>query len=197
MSTDPSYQSEMKLDDTYYGVARSVYVSKMPILSKMKLIIQVRDPRDCLTSAYFSFKASHIPPEDPAKLAEFMERREKLQNTDIDQYVLSEVHSYITRMNVLKDLIADHDDALVLTYEEMVTDTDSWLAKVSDFIEQPLTDDLLSRLGETINFTVNKEDVSQHKRQVTPGDHKRKLKPETIAEMSDRLREQLDYFGYS
>jgi len=191
-----NYQSNMVLNNTYYGVARGVYVADMPILSKIKLIIQVRDPRDCITSAYFSFKTSHVSPKDPKKLAEFLERRKKLQSMEIDKYALSEVYRYITRMNVLRGLVESHNDALVLHYEEMVTNTDAWLEKISNFVDQPVTDQLLSRLGDKVNFSVDKEDENNHKRQVTPGDHKRKLKPETIEEMTERLKENLDYFEY-
>lgn len=190
------YQERMKPENVYYGVARGIYVSQMTVLPRLKVIVQVRDPRDCITSAYFSFKLSHVPPKDPAKLAEFNRRRERLQAMDIDEYAQSQVGSYRNRMNVLRDLIGSADDVLVLKYEDMVLDTERWLGKISEFVEQPITDELRAALGDKIDFRVSTEDPTKHKRQVTPGDHKRKLAPETIKAMTARLREQLDYFGY-
>jgi hypothetical protein len=57
-----NYQKKMQPVGVYYGVARGPYVSEMTVLDQMKIIMQVRDPRDCITSAYFSFAKSHPPP---------------------------------------------------------------------------------------------------------------------------------------
>lgn len=50
--------------------------------------------------------------------------------------------------------------------------------------------------GDRIDFSVKAEDATKHKRQVTPGDHLRKLKPKTIATMTDAMRKELGFFGY-
>ncbi|GGE26439.1 hypothetical protein GCM10011345_35500 [Gemmobacter megaterium] len=191
------YQEKMKLDGVYYGVARGPFVSQMPILKNMKIIMQVRDPRDCITSAYFSFKTSHVPPKDPAKLQEFMERRKKLEEMDIDQYAVAEAGGYKHRLSILKKLMDGHNDILLLKYEDMVTQTPKWLNQISEFIDQPITDELRTTLGDKVNFSVPKEDESKHKRQVLPGDHMRKLKPDTIRAMSERMADELGFFGYA
>lgn len=41
------------------------------------------------------------------------------------------------------------------------------------------------------------EDAARHKRQVPPGDHRRKLRPETIAAMNAVIGEELGRFGYA
>src|SRR5690606_4370510 len=115
---------------------------------------------------------------------------------DIDRYALTQVASYKNRMQILRNLLTGHEDILSLKYEDMVLNTEAWLNQISHFVDQPVTDALRQKLGDKIDFTVSKENVARHKRQVTPGDHKRKLKPETIAEMSDRLRDELEFFGY-
>lgn len=46
------------------------------------------------------------------------------------------------------------------------------------------------------NFSVAREDLNSHKRQVQPGYHKRKLKPETIEILNDRFAEILETLGY-
>ncbi|MDP5307545.1 sulfotransferase domain-containing protein [Paracoccus spongiarum] len=191
-----SYQDKMRGEGVYYGVARGAYVKDMPIVYGLRAIIQVRDPRDCLTSAYFSFRESHRPPTDPQKLEAFLKRRELLQNQTIDEYATLQARSYNHRMAVLQEIVRKHDDVLVLRYEDMVTRTDKWLAAISDFIGQPITPDLRAILGKKIDFTVETEDASRHKRQVSPGDHRRKLKPETIASISDTLAAQLEFFDY-
>lgn len=191
-----NYQDQMSLTGVYYGIARGPYVSEMPIIDKMKIVVQVRDPRDCLTSAYFSFKTSHRLPQDPAKRDAFLERRKMLEGLDIDAYVLSQTGGYKNRLKILKDIVESHDDALMLKYEDMVEHTETWLAQLSDFVGQPITPDLRAKLGNKIDFSVTSEDAGRHKRQVTPGDHRRKLATETITEMSRRLSPEMIWFGY-
>lgn len=192
-----NYQNSMDFDGIYYGVARGPYVSEMESIGKLKTITQVRDPRDCITSAYFSFKISHTPPQDPEKRKAFIERRRNLENMDIDQYALSQVGGYKTRMAILRSILERHDDAILLKYEDMVLNTKKWLSQISDFIDQPINEELLETLGDKIDFTTSKEDVTKHKRQVTPGDHKRKLKPETIKKMTENMKDELSFFGYT
>ncbi|MFY0659610.1 MAG: sulfotransferase domain-containing protein [Shimia sp.] len=189
-------QSDMSLDGAYYGVARGPYVSQMPILEKLKVLLQVRDPRDCITSAYFSFKMSHEPPKDPEKLKVFLERRQELAVSNIDEYALSQVNAYIFRLRVIKDILEKPGQTLLLTYEEMVLETESWLTKISQFLDQPLTPQLRERLTPKAQFSVTSEDARKHKRQVVPGDHQKKLKPETIDEMTERMKAELEFFGY-
>ncbi|MBF2086428.1 sulfotransferase domain-containing protein [Thermoleptolyngbya sp. C42_A2020_037] len=46
------------------------------------------------------------------------------------------------------------------------------------------------------DFQVEDEDVYRHKRQVLPGDHTRKLQPETIAVLNEKFAEILNALGY-
>jgi hypothetical protein len=191
-----NYQQFMQVHGVYYGMARGPYVRDMQIISKLKAIVQVRDPRDCLTSAYFSFKESHVPPKNPDKLKEFRRRREQILNMTIDEYAKTRAAGYGHRLLVLKDIIEMHDDVLLLKYEDMVDLTESWLEQICSFIGQPMTSTLVERLGQMMDFKVKTEDPSSHKRQVKPGDHLRKLQSETISAMESVLRPSLDYFGY-
>ncbi|MFD3191529.1 sulfotransferase domain-containing protein [Sedimentitalea sp. HM32M-2] len=192
-----AYQEKMQLTGWYYGMARGPYVEDLQIIPKLRTIVQLRDPRDCLTSAYFSFAISHKPPEDPEKRQRFEQRRAALLEMEIDDFVLKRAMQYRRRMRILKRIIDRHDDVLVLTYEEMVTDTPAWLNRIAEFLDQPLTDDLVKALGRDIDFTVRKEDVGKHKRQVRPGDHRRKLKPATIKKVSKVLEDELQRFNYA
>lgn len=191
-----SYQDKIKPEGAYYGVARGKYVSDMTVLRNMRLFVQVRDPRDCLTSAYFSFSKSHKPPRDPAKLEAFRARQEKIRDTTIDTYVCQNANDYRDRLRRLRQIVQASPDALLLTYEEMVQATDEWLAKIADHTGQPLTSALQARLGNKIDFTVDKEDPKRHKRQVSPGDHARKLSAETISAINEILQHEMQFFGY-
>ncbi|WMS43388.1 sulfotransferase domain-containing protein [Acuticoccus sp. MNP-M23] len=192
-----AYQAEMADEGVYYGVARGPYVKDMPRLFGLKTIVQVRDPRDCMTSAYYSYLRSHVPPKDPEKLRRFVARQERLARTTIDDFVVADARHYVTRMSILRTILGLHDDALLVTYEEMVDLTDDWLDRVCDFVGQPRTDALMARLAGKLDFAVAAEDETAHKRQVAPGDHKRKLAPETIAKLNEILGDELRWFGYA
>ena len=191
-----NYQDKMHVNGVYYGIVRGHYVEQMNILPYLKLIAQVRDPRDCITSAYFSFQQSHTPPTDPEKLKLFNERRDHLENQGIDEYAVSQAGDYRRRMRILRNIIMPHDDVLLLRYEDMVERTDTWLRQISKFLDQELTHDLRVALAPEIDFTVATEDTSKHKRQVSPGDHKRQLRPETIDRMTEIMKNELQFFGY-
>ena len=191
------YQDKMKPEGFYYGVARGPYVADMPVLKTLKVIVQVRDPRDCITSAYFSFRQSHKPPSDPNKREQFMQRREKLLKLDINEYSVTQANSYRNRLQIFQDIVENHPAALLVKYEDMVLRTEDWLRQISEFVGQPVNDGLRTALGDKIDFSVAKEDPLRHKRQVTPGDHARKLDPAAIAELNTRIGNQMAFFGYA
>ena len=53
---------------------------------------------------------------------------------------------------------------------------------------------LIAESNDSVN---TKENKMKHKRQVTPGDHRRKLKPETIAKLNTDLADILTRYGYA
>ena len=190
------FEKSMRAEDVYYGIIRGPFGNRLTRLGEFRIIVQLRDPRDCITSAYFSFGKSHKPPEDPVKARAFHERRGLFLSVDIDTMTLQMVENYRIRMQVLADIIDVHEDVLVLKYEDMVLNTEHWLGQIAGFLDQPLTDELRRKLGDDIDFSIDSEDSSRHKRQVLPGDHTRKLKPETIARMNEVLADVLRRFDY-
>jgi hypothetical protein len=55
---------------------------------------------------------------------------------------------------------------------------------------------LIAQIKAGADFKVSSEDIYKHKRQVTPGDHKRKLKPETIDILNQKTAEVLKLYDY-
>jgi hypothetical protein len=83
-----------------------------------------------------------------------------------------------------------------LKYEDMVGDFSAWLDRLIGFLELDLGREFIEGLKAGAEFKVSKEDVYKHKRQVTPGDHRRKLKPATIEILNAKTREIRQFFGY-
>jgi len=189
-------QQEMQISGYYYGMFRGPYVKDMPRLRQLKLIIQVRDPRDCITSAYYSYLISHKIPENPEKKQQFLSRRKKIEKMSIDAFAAAHAHEYQQRLSVLIDLLSKHDDMLLLKYEDMVEQTEGWLQQLSSFIGQPIKGKVGDAIHAKADFKVEKEDPNNHRRQITPGDYIRKLRAETIDALNVRMAEQMLFFGY-
>ena len=78
----------------------------------------------------------------------------------------------------------------------MVLDFPSWESQLYTYLDVDPPEPIRTQVADLANFDVPSEDVTQHKRQVVPGDHKRKLKPATIEEMNTILAEHLTQYGY-
>ena len=93
----------------------------------------------------------------------------------------------------------------------MVTDFPQWLQQFlgcfSQFDPRPgnfpfrragnpndLTGLLINRYGDS--FDVSRENVLRHKRQVQPGDHRKKLTPQTIDALNQELNTILTQFEF-
>lgn len=192
-----AYVPKMRESGAYYGMARDPASHDLAILPKLKLIVQVRDPRDCIVSAYFSYRQSHKAPSDPTKKAEHAARQAELQSVDITRFCLDWPPIYRDRMQIMGDILLAHDDILLLHYEQMVRTPDIWLDQVLAFLGQSRTPALMAALKPHMAFEVEQEDPGRHKRQVTPGDHRRKLDAATIAQMNQVLDPVLTQFDYA
>ncbi len=196
-------QGRMQDNAMFYGMFRGPFVADMPRLMDMRMIMQVRDPRDCITSYYYSMAQSHALPPDPARAKGFAAIRATVQDMSVDEFALgyhrftpSYMAGYAKRLAALETLARTHPDCLVLKYEDMVGATQGWLDAISKFLDHRVRGKLKRRLGRIADFTPAAEDPNVHRRQITPGDHRRKLKPKTIAQLNKDLGAGLAFFGY-
>lgn len=184
-------------------------------LPTARIVLHLRDPRDVLTSMFFSYCFMH-----PGEIEPNTGYRKEVAEAGIDKFVLDMSDenfgryrgSYGTGLRhgkyagnirdryfaYLREIVGK-PNALVISYEEMVLDFASWLRKFLSAFELDDADEtyqfVMSRRAESVK--PGDEDISKHKRKVTPGDHKEKLKPETITDLNRRFSEVLDALGYS
>jgi len=179
------------------------------------VVVHLRDPRDVLTSMFFSYCFMHRGPVEKNT-----GMRREVAEAGIDQYVLEMSSGAFTRyegdygtggnykeyighmveryLRYLREVIGLQNTVLI-SYEEMVLDFPSWLRKLLRPFQLENTEHTYEFVSARHAATVQPEaeDISSHKRKVTPGDYKQKLKPETIAELNRRFRVVLDELGYS
>jgi hypothetical protein len=109
---------------------------------------------------------------------------------------MADCESFRMIFEKLNDLKSRTPVLYVSKYEEMVSDFNDWLDRLSDFTRCNNLLDLKNRIQAHAKFDV-KEDKFNHKRQVSPGDFRRKLSPQTQRALTKRLAPVLQNFGYS
>ena len=103
----------------------------IPKLEKYRILLMLRDPRDVLTSLYFSSAYSHA---DSPVLGVFKDRQKALSQT-IDEFVIDKSDLYLQRYRQYCQNLFGKPNVLFVKYEEMVTDFNTWFNKVTDFLE--------------------------------------------------------------
>lgn len=181
-----------------YGAFRGFFYGAIPSsienIEKYKVVLMLRDPRDVLTSLYFSTAYSHDIPE--CYQSEMLVARNKAVKTLINDYVLDkeQQHIYETYEYYCKKLL-NQPNVLFLRYEDMVNDFENWLNAIGKWLDLELSKAFLDNLVKTANFEIT-ENIHAHKRQVKPGDHRRKLKVSTIRKLNQQYRAILKTMGY-
>lgn len=175
------------LDDAF-GMRR-----EWPDLTGYKILVVLRDPRDVLTSLYFSTAFSHATPQGHGRDS-FLALRDAAQHVDINEYVRREADVFLPRYRAYFRLAARYDVHLT-TYEQLVTTPDAWLDALLGYLGVDLSARQRRRLISARDFAVKRENPSAHVRQVQPGDHARKLRPETIAWLDAKFAEVLDWYA--
>ncbi len=174
----------------YYGPIGTY--REIPDLDQFRVILQLRDPRDLLTSLYFSTAFSHavINPK-------VIRRRREALGMDIDTFVLHAADEYLPIFTQYSELLIGGKSVLFLRYEDMVADFQGWLKRLSLHAQLNQKSEILDRIQKESDFSVENEDKFSQRRQITPGDHIRKLRPVTISRLTQLFEPVLDKFGYT
>jgi hypothetical protein len=185
-------EKAFKSQGYYYGSFREF--QPIPHLEQYQIILILRDPRDVLTSLYFSHAYSHEKPS--YLLGKQPEWRIKALNQTLDEFVIANLPIYQKRYSQYTQQLLGKQNVLFLKYEEMVSNFENWLNHLVDFLSIEVNPDIIKEIIEKANLKVKKENVYAHKRQVTPGDHQRKLQPETIELINSELKTILEQLNY-
>jgi len=173
-------------------------VEGIPNMQDYRTVVMIRDPRDALVSAYYSYSKSHPTPQSSTKAAQFKRLKTRLSNMTVDEYVMEESKNLRWRMSQYLELKGAGLAISVLKYEDMILDFQTWLNELLAHcqweISSTLREQLLNEAGR--NSHIKQEDTASHRRQVTPGEHKRKLQNVTVEYLNECLSDVLRGFGY-
>ena len=189
------YNNPLKMDKLlqekgyFYGAFRKYY--NFPKLDKFKILLVLRDPRDVLTSRYFSVLYNH-----PLSRKEVYKRRKKYEGISIDDFVLEYAPGI---QKIYEDYclnLIDKENVLFLKYEDMITDLRPWLTRLSVFFNLSGNENLIEEIVNKTSFKVKKEDPHSFIRNIKAGDHKNKLRAETIETLNGLFRNELKLLNY-
>jgi len=156
-----------------------------------------RDPRDALVSQYFSDAFSHrLPGGDGAARARFEEKRAATRATPINDWVLAQAPSFAATVMPYAALL-DDPLTLRLRYEEQVFDKPGLARALAGHLRWSAAPAAVARVVELLDEVPADDDPARFVRQVTPGDHRRKLRPRTVAALNAALAEPMKMLGYA
>lgn len=176
------------------------------------IILHLRDPRDVLTSAYYSHVFSH---PDTKIFKPSHDQKDNWEKAGVDNFVLKRVDRVKKEYEELCAHMLGKNNVILVKYEDMVTNYGAWL---KDFMSgfssfeirktsligslfapgshDELYDFLFKKHAGDFLPEKKREDVHSHKRQVTPGDHARKLKQSTIDSINSDFSSVLSKLNY-
>lgn len=182
-----------------YGGFRAIDPAyRIPAFASGRTIFLVRDPRDMVTSQYFSEAYSHVAPGASASdelLRQFEERRAKALAEPIDDYALRRSGDLARAFARTREKLAGIDHK-VYRYEDVVFSKRDWVVDMLGHLGLPMRAGLVDRIVAQNDVVPSEENASAHIRRVAPGDHKDKLRPDTIARIDALFAPIYEAYGY-
>ena len=146
----------------------------------------LRDPRDVLTSAYFSFGYTHGLPITKAKRDDFLTWRNEVASQTLDEFVLSVKDDWLRMYTYYCQNLVGKPNVLLVRFEDMVTNFDSWLNSIIEFLNLEVNQ---TKIAEIVNRSSQK--------QIKTKDYRKALQPNTINILNREFHEVLNFLGYN
>jgi hypothetical protein len=185
-------------DGYCYGGFRSYpsFFKSNKLLEKRRKILLVRDPRDAIVSAYFSFALSHKLPSQ-GKLAEKMiNDRMQYQKMNMEVFALKRASHVKHAFNMYNQNLNQDSLLKIYRYEDIIFKKYEWIKDMLDFLKLSLEPDEIAKIVEENDYIPKSEEPANHIRKVVPGDHKEKLSPDCIKQITEILSEVLERYNY-
>jgi len=165
-------------------------------LASCKKVILVRDPRDVLTSYFFSMKFSHTVPPAGATRAGVLDQREAAHSLSIDEYVLSPKVAFFEN-NFRRYMTLEGDNTKVFRYEDVIFDKRNWVAAINTWFALGVSEERVLAIADKHDIIPNQEDPNAHIRQVTPGNYKKNLTQGTVDAITRQYQDIMKHYGYA
>lgn len=166
-----------------------------PFFAQARGILLVRDPRDALSSEYFSNAYTHSLPAEGEARDQMIAERESALAASIEEFARTNAARFRQTMVEYLPLLT-HPGFRIYRYEQAIMDKAWFLRDAADFLGLPLEDREIGLILGWADVRPEAERPDQFIRRVTPGDHKAKFSPALIAHLDALFAEELAAFGY-
>ena len=176
---------------------RPAFLTDAELLAARSVLL-VRDPRDALVSAFFSFgpRGSHgAIPNNPEAARLMEEARRRHEETGIDDWVLRRAPKVRRQFLGYRSLLGDPSLAL-FRYETVYFDKAGFLRAAFAHLGLPQDAAVLAQVAARHDILPETENPRRHIRKGSPGDHREKLRAATIARLDEEFAEVFELFGY-
>lgn len=193
---DPKVLKDIYAGRVYYGFRYlpQILIDSKQLIHDRKSVLLIRDPRDMLVSQFFSFgqpNGSHFFPSNKVSSSHL----KHAQAWEIDQYVLDSAPLLLSKFTAYKDHLL-FKNPRVFQYETIYFKKQQFLQSIFDQFEIEVPVALVKQVAGLHDIHPTVEDPDKHIRQGLPGDHRRKLRPDTITQLTEQFRNIGRDFGY-
>jgi hypothetical protein len=180
----------------YYGFRLVGKLSRSVAFRHSPKVILVRDPRDALTSLYFSMQKSHMVPAagESSKIIET--QRQHANSETIDEFIRNGRGDFI--IDAMRDIAAILwlPETYLYRYEDVILRKRDWVGHFAAAAGLEIGDDVMDLLMERHDVLPDEEVPGDHIRQVRPGNHRQHLSAETIDYIAQKGADVLRVFQY-
>lgn len=174
-----------------YNLASTVL--RKEFIKNKYCVFFIRDPRDILVSAYYSFKFSHRF----SNFSKMQERQKKqleiLNNSTIDEWVLFKSKEWKGFFKTFDSLFDENQGKNLLKYEEMIDNWPSFSFKIQEILN--LDEELLNKIFTETRPNLT-EQINEHKRSGRTEGFRLKLSNSTIQILNESFADILMKYGY-
>jgi len=168
-----------------------------PGRAEFRHVFFLRDPRDVLVSAYYSFGFSHPLPGGVRVKHEFLEERKRIQDQGIDRYAIeASTHWLLPVYEEYRRFRETAAASIYLKYDDFKDDTEGFLWAVADFLEIELPQKTVQELAESASPVQAQVNVSRHKRSGRSGQYLHELSSDTVEFLNTTFADILEYWEF-
>lgn len=168
--------------------------SKIDFIRDNTSVFLVRDPRDIIVSAYYSFGYTHGISKSKAISKIQEQRRNAIQSKTIDEYALTTAPTILSNFEVLGKLADACSRNVVLKYEDMISNWDHFASGLTKYID--INQSVLAQIYEKSRLQ-EKENKESHRRSGQAEQFRRELKEDTIITINELFSDVLTRLDYT
>lgn len=165
-------------------------------LEECPQILLVRDPRDALVSEYFSNAHSHSLPAAGEAREQLLAERAQAQSAEIGPYVTRMAPRLLQTLREYRPFLA-HPRMRLYHYEKAILDKRWFLHDLCAHFGWEASEAQIGMILQWADIRPEAEEPTAFIRKVTPGDHREKLRPGTIAQLNSVFEDEMRLFGYA